>query len=264
MKYVGLYTQQVRNNSKSVLLLIMFPAILLILVFAFLVIMERLNVPDVIYFDWTEVIGNFLVALPIVIGVVAIWFLIAYKCNTSMIRNATGARALERRENPRVYNIVENLTIACGMPMPKVNVIDTPELNAFASGIDNDSYTVTVTTGICDMLDDDELAGVIGHELTHIRNRDTRLLIVSIIFVGIMATISSLAIRLLWNTFIYGGGRRRSSGNGKGNSGVAIIVVLLIVAVLAAVGYFFTMLTRFEDIAGTRYIEARTYGMCKC
>lgn len=245
MKYVGLYTQQVRNNSKSVLLLIMFPAILLILVFAFLVIMERLNVPDVIYFDWTEVIGNFLVALPIVIGVVAIWFLIAYKCNTSMIRNATGARTLERRENPRVYNIVENLTIACGMPMPKVNVIDTPELNAFASGIDNDSYTVTVTTGICDMLDDDELAGVIGHELTHIRNRDTRLLIVSIIFVGIMATISSLAIRLLWNTFIYGGGRRRSSGNGKGNSGVAIIVVLLIVAVLAAVGYFFTMLTRF-------------------
>ena len=245
MKYVGLDTQQVRNNSKSVLLLIMFPAILLILVFAFLVIMERLNVPDVIYFDWTEVIGNFLVALPIVIGVVAIWFLIAYKCNTSMIRNATGARTLERRENPRVYNIVENLTIACGMPMPKVNVIDTPELNAFASGIDNDSYTVTVTTGICDMLDDDELAGVIGHELTHIRNRDTRLLIVSIIFVGIMATISSLAIRLLWNTFIYGGGRRRSSGNGKGNSGVAIIVVLLIVAVLAAVGYFFTMLTRF-------------------
>ena len=245
MKYVGLYTQQVRNNSKSVLLLIMFPAILLILVFAFLVIMERLNVPDVIYFDWTEVIGNFLVALPIVIGVVAIWFLIAYKCNTSMIRNATGARTLERRENPRVYNIVENLTIACGMPMPKVNVIDTPELNAFASGIDNDSYTVTVTTGICDMLNDDELAGVIGHELTHIRNRDTRLLIVSIIFVGIMATISSLAIRLLWNTFIYGGGRRRSSGNGKGNSGVAIIVVLLIVAVLAAVGYFFTMLTRF-------------------
>ncbi len=245
MKYVGLYTQQVRNNSKSVLLLIMFPTILLILVFAFFVIMERMEVPDAIYFDWTEVMGNFLVALPIVIGVVVIWFLIAYKCNTSMIRNATGARTLERRENPRVYNIVENLTIACGMPMPKVNVIDTPELNAFASGIDDDSYTVTVTTGICDMLDDDELAGVIGHELTHIRNRDTRLLIVSIIFVGIMATISSLAIRLLWNTFIYGGGRRRSSSNGKGNSGVAIIVVLLIVAVLAAVGYFFTMLTRF-------------------
>ena len=245
MRYVGLYTQQVRNNSKSVLLLIMFPTILLILVFAFFVIMERMEVPDAIYFDWTEVMGNFLVALPIVIGVVVIWFLIAYKCNTSMIRNATGARTLERRENPRVYNIVENLTIACGMPMPKVNVIDTPELNAFASGIDDDSYTVTVTTGICDMLDDDELAGVIGHELTHIRNRATRLLIVSIIFVGIMATISSLAIRLLWNTFIYGGGRRRSSSNGKGNSGVAIIVVLLIVAVLAAVGYFFTMLTRF-------------------
>ncbi len=244
MKYVGLYTQQVQNNSKSLFLLVLFPAILLLLVFVFFVIMERLEIPDAIYFDWTVVVGNFLTAMPFVIGIVVIWFLIAYKCNTSMIRRATGARPLERRENPRVYNIVENLTIGCGMPMPKVNVIDTPELNAFASGIDDDSYTVTLTTGICDRLNDEELAGVVGHELTHIRNRDTRLLIVSIIFVGIMATLASLAIRMLWNTFIYGGGRRRSS-NDRGGSGVAVIVVLLIVVALAAIGYFFTMLTRF-------------------
>ena len=156
-----------------------------------------------------------------------------------MVRQATGARSLERRDNPRVYNIVENLTMACGMPMPKINVIDDPQLNAFASGIDEKSYTVTVTTGICNRLNDDELAGVIAHELTHIRNRDTRLLIVSIIFVGIMGTALSLAVRMLWNAFLFDGGSRRSDREGKNNGGMIVAVVL------AAVGYFFTMLTRF-------------------
>ncbi|MCI7777258.1 MAG: M48 family metallopeptidase, partial [Prevotellaceae bacterium] len=147
-------------------------------------------------------------------------------------------------ENPRVYNIVENLTMACGMPMPKVNVIDDPMLNAFASGIDEKTYTVTVTTGICERLTDAELAGVIGHELTHIRNRDTRLLIISIIFVGIMSTVMSLAIRLLWNNIMFGGTRRRSDDEREGN-GAAGIVLLLVAIVLSAIGYFFTLLTRF-------------------
>ena len=102
---------------------------------------------------------------------------------------------------------------------------------------------MTVTTGICNRLTDEELAGVIGHELTHIRNRDTRLLIVSIIFVGIMSTVLSLAVRMLWNTFIYGGGNRRSSRDSK--NGGSVIAVILIAIVLAAVGYFFTLLTRF-------------------
>ena len=244
MKYVGIHTQQATNNMKSMLLLIMFPIILLGMVYAFIAIMVKMG-SDPYYFNWDEVTGYFLTAIPFVIGAVVIWFMIAYWSNTSMIRKATGARMLERRENPRVYNIVENLTMACGMDMPKVNVIDTPELNAFASGIDKDSYTVTVTTGICNRLTDEELAGVIGHELTHIRNRDTRLLIVSIIFVGIMSTLSSLAIRLVWNTFVYGGsGSRRSSNNGKGG-GVSIIIALAIAALLATVGYVFTLLTRF-------------------
>ena len=135
--------------------------------------------------------------------------------------------------------------MACGMPMPKINVIDTPELNAFASGIDNASYTVTVTTGICERLNDAELAGVIGHELTHIRNRDTRLLIVSIVFVGIMSTVMSLTFRFLWNSFVYGGNSsRRRSSNDK-NGGVSVLVGLAVAAVLAALGYFFTLLTRF-------------------
>lgn len=250
MKYVGIHTQQATNNFKSLLLLMLFPCIMLGMVYLFLVIINYLGVSDPAYgevpkVDWNYVNYEMMHILPWVVGIVGIWFVIAYFSNTAMIRRATGARPLERRENPRVYNIVENLTMSCGMPMPKINVIDDPQLNAFASGIDDNSYTVTVTTGICDRLNDEELAGVIGHELTHIRNRDTRLLIVSIIFVGIMGTIMSLAVRIMWNTFIYGGGRRRSSSGNKGNGGVAIIVVLAVAAVLAAIGYVFTLLTRF-------------------
>ena len=194
-------------------------------------------------FDAMATNEAFLYTIPWVVGIVGIWFMISYFSNASMVRNATGAKPLERRENPRIYNIVENLTMTCGMPMPKINIIDDPQLNAFASGIDEKSYTVTVTTGICDRLNDDELAGVIGHELTHIRNRDTRLLIISIIFVGIMSTALSLAVRMLWNTFIYGGGNRRTSRDGK--NGGSVIAVILVAIVLAAIGYFFTLLTRF-------------------
>lgn len=251
MKYVGIHTQQWRNNLLSLLLLALFPCILLGVIYAFLAIVNLLGVSDQAYgevetVDWDYVNYEMRAILPWVVGIVGVWFAVSYFANTFIIRRATGARPLERRENPRVYNIVENLTMTCGMPMPKINIIDDPQLNAFASGVDKNSYTVTVTTGLCQLLDDQELAGVIGHELTHIRNRDTRLLIVSIIFVGIMSTLMSLAVRMVWNTFVYGGGNRRtSSRSGKGGNGVSIIVILLVAAVLAAIGYFFTLLTRF-------------------
>lgn len=247
MQYVGIRTQQVRNNTRSLLLLCLFPIIICVLVWVFCFVMAQMgNDSDGLYYadPFFTATDSTMTALPWVGIVVVAWFFIAYMTNTSMVRSATGARSLERRENPRVYNIVENLTMTCGMPMPKINVIDSPELNAFASGIDNASYTVTVTTGLCELLDDEELAGVIGHELTHIRNRDTRLLIISIVFVGIMSTVMTLAWRLCWKTLVYGGGRSRRSSNEKGG-GVAIVVVLAVAAVLAAVGYVFTLLTRF-------------------
>lgn len=228
------------------MLLLCFPALILGLVYAFFALMGLVNGTwtddygeTFYYVDWNDVNMLFFTTIPWVIMAVTIWFLIAYFSNTSMIRHATGARPLERRENPRVYNIVENLTMACGMPMPKVNVIDDPMLNAFASGIDNNSYTVTVTTGICDRLNDDELAGVIAHELTHIRNRDTRLLIVSIIFVGLMSFVMEFMVRFAFRIFLGGNNRKN---NGKG--GAAVLIAAIIAIVLAAIGYLFTILTR--------------------
>ncbi len=193
-----------------------------------------------------EIVNNhFLQVLPWIVGFISIWFIVAYFINTAMIRTATGAKPLQRKDNPRVYNIVENLCMTCGMDMPHVNIINTPQLNAFASGIDKKSYTVTVTTGMLDILNDEELAGVIGHELTHIRNRDTRLLITSIIFVGIISTIMSLVIRMLFNTLIYGGGHSSHRDSKENSNGGGIIIVMLVAAVCCAIAYLFIILTRF-------------------
>lgn len=231
MKYVGMHSLIQRNNTLSVLLLLGFPAIILGAVWLFTAAINSF-----------ENSSSFMNILPWVVGVVAIWFIIAYFCNTSMIRNAVKAEPLLRRDNTRVYNIVENLTMACGMNMPQINIVDDPQLNAFASGIDEKTYTVTVTTGLIERLNDDELAGVIGHELTHIRNKDTRLLITSIIFVGIISTVMTIISRLLFRTFLWGGNRRSSSGK---NNGLSIVMVMLIAVVCAAIAYLFTSLTRF-------------------
>lgn len=240
-----------RNNRLSVLLLVGFPAILLGAVWLFMAAINYFgNSSGYDEYGYTQnfldadaVNYSFMKVMPWIVGGVAIWFAIAYFSNTSMIRHAVKAQPLARRDNPRVYNIVENLTMACGMPMPDVNIVDDPQLNAFASGIDEKTYTVTVTTGLLDRLNDDELAGVIGHELTHIRNKDTRLLITSIVFVGIISTAMSIIVRMLWNNFLFGGGNRRSS-NGK-DKGMSVAVMMLIALVCAAIAYFFTLLTRF-------------------
>lgn len=250
MEYVGMQTQIRRNNMMSVFLLLMFPAIILGMIWVFLALVNYFGngyydqYGNVVHqLDAETVNYYFLTTIPWVVIGVGIWFAIAYFTNASMVRNAVGARPLSRRENPRVYNIVENLCMSCGMKMPKVNVVDDPQLNAFASGIDDNSYTVTVTTGLMDLLDDEELKGVIAHELTHIRNRDTRLLITSIIFVGIVSTIMSLTVRMMYNIMWFGGSRRDSDSDK--NNGLGILVVLLIGAVCCAVAYVFTLLTRF-------------------
>jgi heat shock protein HtpX len=250
MKYVGIQTQQRRNNIMSMMLLIMFPVIILGMVWVFLALLNYFEggyydeYGNMVYeLDAATVNYYFLTTIPWVVGGVGIWFVIAYFSNVAMIQRATGARPLTRRENPRIYNIVENLCMTCGMPMPKINIVDDPQLNAFASGINEKSYTVTLTTGIIDRLNDEELTGVVAHELTHIRNKDTRLLVISIIFVGIISTVMSLVVRMMYYSLWSGGGSRRSS-NGKGN-GLSVIVVLLVGLVCCAVAYIFTLITRF-------------------
>jgi heat shock protein HtpX len=181
-----------------------------------------------------------------VIAGVGIWFLIAYWSNATMINFATGSKPLDRKENTRVYNLVENLCMQSGMKMPKVNVINDDSLNAFASGINNKTYTVTLTNGIIQKLNDEELKGVIAHELMHIRNRDVRVLIVSIVFVGIFAMISQMGFRMMFFS------NRGNSGSSKNNGGQALI--MLVVVLVAIVGYFCTVLMKFAISRNREYM----------
>jgi heat shock protein htpX len=225
----------------------MFPVIILGTIWVFLVVLNYFN--NGYYLEdgtmayevnFASVNAYFLHILPYVLGAVGLWFVIAYYGNASMIKAATKAQPLKRSENPKVYNMVENLCMSIGMDMPQVNIVNDPQLNAFASGINKKTYAVTLTTGIIDRLNDEELAGVIAHELTHIRNHDTKLLITSIVFVGIVSTIMTMLLRMLYYSFILGGNRRD-----KKEGGGSVILIILIGAVLAIVAYFFTLLTRF-------------------
>ena len=231
--FVGIHTQIKRNNTKSILLLIAFPLLILAAVFA---VVYLLNLYSYENPDPAFAVDAFLQAIPFVLTVVVIWFIIAYFAHNKMISIATKSKPLERKDNMRVYNLVENLCMSVGMKMPAVNVIESDALNAFASGLKEKDYTVTLTRGIIEQLDDDELEGVIAHELMHIRNKDVRLLVVTIIFVGIFAFVVQMAFR----SFLYGGmgmnDRRRDKGGGQ------LMIIILVVSFLA---YLISMIFKF-------------------
>lgn len=234
MKYIGLQSQISSNNRKSILLLISFPTLLLGLVWLFFLAVNIFMENDTISFNIDTVNNSFLYSAPYISIGVLLWFLIAWFSHSSMIRRATGAKPLERKENKRVYNLVENLCISKGIKMPKIHLIEDDSLNAFASGLSDKTFAVTFSRGIINKLEDDELEAVIAHELTHIINRDVRLLIVSIIFVGIFAFITEMAFRSL-----------RFSGRGRGKKEGGALAIVLIVVVLGIIGMILSSFFRF-------------------
>jgi heat shock protein HtpX len=231
MQYIGLQHQISRNNRNSFFLLITFPLLLLGMLYIFLFFADKQDIESTNQ--------HFLVGTPFVITGVCIWFLIAWAGHATIIRMATGAKPLQRMENKRVYNLVENLCIQQGMKMPSVYVINDDSLNAFASGLSEKTYAVTLSKGIIEKLNDEELEGVIAHELTHIRSRDTRLLIISIIFVGIFAFLAQMALRSL-----------QFGGRGKKGSGYIVLIAVAVTAVC----YFISLFLRFGISRSREYL----------
>lgn len=228
MAYVGIQAQIRKNNTRSALILLGFPLLILVALYATIYFGEASAENP--YFSIEMVNREFVMAAPWVAAAVGIWFIIAFFSHSVIISRTTHSHSLERKNNIRVYNLVENLCIAEGMTMPKLRIIESPALNAFASGINKKSYSVTLTRGLIDTLNDDELEGVIAHELMHIKNRDVRLLIVSIIFVGILAFVAQVLFRSLF----YGRGGRKKDGR-----------ALLIAAIVVFVAYLLSMCFRF-------------------
>ncbi len=148
------------------------------------------------------------------------WFL-----GDKVVLATSGAREiLQREENPYLWNLIENLAITAGIPRPRLYVVDDPSPNAFATGRDPAHASVAVTTGIVSLLENEELEGVIAHELSHIKNRDTRLMMLAAVLVG--------AITLLGDFFLHGSlfGRRRSSDREGGGLIMILGIIFLILS----------------------------------
>ena len=179
---------------------------------------------------------------------VAIWFVIAWLGHQAMIDAATGARKVSRTDEPELYNLLENLTISRGMPMPSLRIIETDALNAYASGLSEKKAVITVTRGLMTMLNTDELEAVLAHELSHVINRDVRLLVIAVIFVGIISFTVEIAARGLFHGSLAraGGGRRGRSGNAG--------VILLVAALIVAVAYGLAIVIRFALSRSREYM----------
>jgi len=227
MQYTGIDKQIRKNNFNSVLLLIAFPVLLLGMFYLFFLFTNNQD-PD-------QSNLQFLQIMPFVLIGVGIWFLIAWLGHAAFIRMATGSKPLNRIENKKVYNLVENLCISQGMTLPKIYIIDDDSLNAFASGINSNSFSISLSKGIINKLNEEELEGVIAHELSHIKNRDVRLLIISIIFVGIFSFLAEIAFRSLR---FGGSGKRSKDGKGSG-------AIILVAIVITAIAYLISLLLRF-------------------
>src|SRR5216684_7512822 len=209
MASYGLYTHIQSNKRRSVALLIGLFFLVYLLVYAGALIGEALTIdaaPDVLV---RRALTDALYAAPWATLGTAIWILIAYKFHQAMIDAVTGGREVARQEQPRLYNLLENLCISRGIPMPKLKVIEDDSLNAFATGMNDKQYSITVTSGLIDKLDDAEIEGVLGHELTHIRNGDVRMLVIAVIIAGVVSFVAELVFRLMFQ----GGFRWRSGGD---------------------------------------------------
>lgn len=151
-----------------------------------------------------------------------VYVLFQYFASSSQALSMAGARQIEKRDNPRLYRIVENLAITEGMPMPKVYIVNDPAPNAFATGRDPEHASVAATTGLLDLMNDRELTGVMAHELGHVKNYDIR---VSTIVFGLVVVVGLLADILVRMAFF--GGSRNNGGN-------PIVLIFGLVAMIVA------------------------------
>ena len=261
MAAYGLYTHIQSNRRRSIALLIGLFVLVYVLVFAGALLAEALTVEAPLDYLLRAAEYDFIKAFPFATAGAIVWILIAYRFHQSMIDAVTGARPVDRREEPRLYNILENLCISRGIPMPTLRIAEDDALNAFATGLNQKQYSITVTRGLINALNDQELEAVLGHELTHIRNGDVRMMVIAVVIAGVISFFGELIFRLFFQSAFYGGfgGRRRGGGDGdrKGGAGIAIIIAiaLIVVAWLLSIVIRFALSRQREYLADAGSVE---------
>ena len=237
MAAYGLYTHIQSNKRRSIALLIGLFFLVYVMVFAGALLAEALttfnsyNAPPLDYLIRAAEF-DFIKVLPFATIGTVVWIAIAYKFHQRMIDAVTGAQPVTRQQEPRLYNLLENLCISRGITMPTLRIADDDALNAFATGLNEKQYSITVTRGLINALNDKEIEAVLGHELTHIRNGDVRMLVIAVVIAGVISFFGELVFRIFFQNVMWGGGRRSSGDDRKGGAGLAIIIAVAIIAVV--------------------------------
>lgn len=255
MSAYGLATHIWNNNLKSVALLAGFPLLLLVLTYGLFLLFAGLGG----FAEGDSLGGPFIWAAhemarswPFALIGAGVWFTLAFFFHQTIIDLSVGGRKVERKDQPDLYNALENLCISRGVTMPGLRLIDTPALNAFASGIRDGHYTVTVTSGLLDALNKEELEAVLAHELTHVRNADVRMLVIAVIFVGIFSFVAEIVFRGIMNSGVSvprrssSSSSRSSSSSSDSKGGGGFILAIVVALVLIALAYALAMVIRFS------------------
>ncbi len=231
MAAYGLYSHIQSNRRRSIGLLAGLFFLIYVLVYAGALVAEGLSVnadlDTLMQLAWIDLIK----AAPFATLGTALWIVIAYYFHQSMIDAITGGREVSRTDEPRLYNILENLCISRGISTPKLKIMDSEALNAFATGMNPRQYSITVTSGLVNRLNDAEIEAVLGHELTHIRNGDVRMMVIAVIIAGVVSFFAELIFRLwFYNGFSFRGSRSDGRRGGGAAAAILIAIALLVVA----------------------------------
>jgi heat shock protein HtpX len=248
MAAYGLYTHIASNKFRSTLLLAGLFVLIYVMVFAGALIAEVVvNSDGSVDYYLAAATRDLIMAFPYATIAAALWIAIAYYFHQSIIDAVTGGEDVTRRQAPRLYNLLENLCISRGIPIPKLKVMDSDALNAFATGLNRRQYSVTVTTGLLKALNDREIEAVLGHELTHIRNGDVQLMVIAVVIAGVVGFFAELFFRSFFYSNWNFGGRsssRSSSSDGDSKAGGAAIVIVILAVALIALAWALSLVVR--------------------
>src|SRR5712692_1261456 len=256
MAAYGLYTHIASNKFRSMLLLAGLFLLIYVLVYAGALVAEVVIDSGESADTYLAAAGRDLVtAFPYATGAAVLWIVIAYFFHQSIVDAVTGGEDVTRQQQPRLYNLLENLCISRGIPMPTLKVMESDALNAFATGMNEKQYSITVTSALIERLDDKEVEAVLGHELTHIRNGDVRMLVIAVIIAGVISFFAELVFRLMFQ-----GGlnfRSRSGGGDRRGAGVAILIAVVLIAVawILSIVIRFALSRRREYLADAGSVE---------
>ncbi len=257
----GLYTHIQSNKHRSIALLIGLFFLVYLLTYAGALVAEALGGNASVQYLMSAAWRDLIKAFPFVTVGTLLWIAIAYKFHQSLIDMVTGGRDVTRTEEPRLYNLLENLCVSRGITMPKLKVAETHALNAFATGLNDKQYAITVTSGLVKNLNDQELEAVLGHELTHIRNGDVRMLVIAVVMAGAISFFAEMFFRMFFQSgFSFGRGSRSSSDSDrKGGNGafiaIAIAVALIVVAWILSAVIRFALSRSREYLADAGSVE---------